>query len=133
MTTHYKDISVKAYAKLIDKSDKTVYKMIKDGLVAAKKKDKGYEIRVDNFMLNRCEDINKSLHTMKTLMNDFSKEVEELKLSVDKIKESNKNSRKKLVLNKKLKPIKKVVKSSRKKILKKSPKKTRLKTSNSKK
>lgn len=110
---HYKDISVKAYAKLINKSDKTVYKMIKEGLVAAKKEDKGYVIRVDNFMLNRCEDMNKNLHTMKALMEEF-----ELRLSTIEKKELKKPAQKKVV-KKMLKPLKKTVKKPLKKSTKK--------------
>lgn len=107
---HHKDISVKAYAKLIDKSDKTVYKMIKDGLIGANKKSKGYVIRVDSFMLNRCEDINKNLHSMKELMASFESRLKDVEA---------KNQRKPLA-----KKIVKAVKKPIPKTLKKAPKKT---------
>jgi len=108
---YYKDISVKAYAKLINKSDKTVYKMIKDGLIGANKKAKGYEIRVDSFMLNRCEDINKNMHTMKELMQSFESRLNEIE---------SKTKQKKVVT-----PLKK---SMKKPIMKKVVKKTAVKS-----
>jgi len=108
----YKDISVKAYAKLINKSDKTVYKMIKEGLIAAKKEDKGYVIRVDNFMINRYEDMNKNLHAMKELLESF-----ELRLAKVEKKETKKP----------VKPVKKAIKKPLTKTLKKTAKKTVLK------
>jgi len=111
---HYKEISVKAYSKLINKSDKTVYKMIKEGLVAAKKEDKGYVIRVDNFMLNRCEDMNKNLYSMKELMESF--EVRLAKIE----KKEQKSPAKKKVLKKSIKPLKKAVKKPLKKVAKKA-------------
>lgn len=46
-------IGLKAYSKLIGKSDKTVYKMIKEGLNAAKKGNNGYEVAVDGYVLER--------------------------------------------------------------------------------
>jgi len=118
----YKDISVKAYAKLINKSDKTVYKMIKDGLLGAKKKAKGYEIRVDSFMLSRCEDINENIFTMKELMQSFESRLKEVEKKTEKKKVviSTKQGAKKPVMKKvlkknTLKPIKKVGKSNGKK------------------
>lgn len=113
---HYKEISVKAYAKLINKSDKTVYKMIKEGLVAASKKDKSYMIRVDNFMLDRCEDMQKSIYTMKALMESFSLRLEKIE------KKERKTVSKKVTVKKKLKPLKKSIKkplAKPKKIMKK--------------
>ncbi|PHR57490.1 MAG: hypothetical protein COA44_05460 [Arcobacter sp.] len=122
---NYKYITVKAYAKLIDKSDKTVYKMIKDGLVTAKKKEKTYAIRVDNFMLNRCEDITKSLYTMKELMQGFESRLKELeeksskksvlkKIKVAVKKPIKKGSIKKSIKKSKLlKPKKKITKQSK--------------------
>jgi len=115
---HYKELSVKAYAKLINKSDKTVYKMIKEGLVAARKKDKAYVIRVDNFMLDRCEDMHKHIHTMKELMDSFSFRLEKLEK-----KEKNKTV-KKSVLKKSVKPLTKTKKKPLVKTGKKPVKKT---------
>jgi hypothetical protein len=109
---YYKDISVKAYAKLINKSDKTVYKMIKDGLIGASKKSKGYVIRVDSFMLNRCEDINKNLHSMKELMASFESRLKELEE-----KKKNKPLVKKVLKTAK-KPIVKTLKKAQKKTTK---------------
>lgn len=101
---YYKEISVKEYAKLINKSDKTIYKMIKEGLIAARKKDKAYVIRVDNFMFDRCEDMSKNIHSMKALMESFSLRLEKL--------EKNKTEKtvKKTVSKKSIKPLKKVKK-----------------------
>jgi len=115
---YYKEISVKAYAKLINKSDKTIYKMIKEGLIAAKKKDKAYVIRVDNFMFDRCEDINKSIHTMKELMESFALRLDKMEKSVPK------SLLKKTVLKKSVKPLVKSKKKPSLKIGKKIVKKT---------
>jgi len=111
----YKDLSVKAYAKLIAKSDKTVYKMIKDGLLAAKKKDKGYSIRVDNFMLNRCDDITESMCTMKDLMQSFESRLKKLEEGGQKKSMTKKT---KLSVKKPLSKMKKSVKSPKKKLRK---------------
>jgi len=102
---YYKDVSVKAYAKLINKSDKTVYKMIKDGLLGANKKAKGYEIRVDSFMLNRCEDINKNMHNMKELIESFELRLKEVEQKLEKKKKNP-------IQKKKMKPLLKTIKKS---------------------
>ncbi len=97
----YKYISVKEYAALINKSDKTVYKMIKDGLVEARKEDKGYEVRVDNFMMSRCDKINQNLQKMSELIERFEERLDNLE----------KRGVKKEVVEKKLvKPLQKIVK-----------------------
>lgn len=109
--SQFKYVSVKNYASLINKSDKTVYKMIKEGLVAARKGEKGYEVRVDNFMINRSEEINKSLRTMKALIESF-----ELRLDALEKKGVNKD----IVEKKLVKPLKKLVKKPLAKPAKKS-------------
>lgn len=114
-------ISVKAYADLIGKSDKTVYKMIKDGLVAAKKGKSGYEVVVDTFIHERSDDINKELGNLRETVKDLAKRIEKLEsMSVKKktvpkkigvpVKKTLKKSVAKAPLKKK--PLKKVVKKS---------------------
>lgn len=44
-------ISVKRYSELIDKSDKTVYKMIQKGKINAAKVKKGYKVEIDPYLL----------------------------------------------------------------------------------
>lgn len=119
LSKHYKEVSVKAYAKLINKSDKTVYKMIKEGLIAANKKDKGYMIRIDNFMLNRCEDMNKNLDAIKELIESLVTRLEKLE---KKEMKTAKKSVKKPLTKRINKPLKKRVKKTVSKPLKKSGK-----------
>lgn len=118
---YHQEISVKAYAELIDKSDKTVYKMIKDGLLEASKKSKGYVIYVDSFMLNRCEDINKNLGSIKERMASFESRLKD----VEAKKKSSPLGKK--VVKKLKKPIAKTLKKTPKKtmakVIKKSEKK----------
>jgi len=118
-------LSVKEYASLINKSDKTVYKMIKEGLVGAKKGMNGYEVVVDTYLTSRCKDINKSLFDMQGLIQSFTKEISSLKTATayfeKRLNELESKSLKKSVVKKKLlKPLKKVMKKPiRKKLLKK--------------
>jgi len=118
-------LSVKEYAILINKSDKTVYKMIKNGLVGVTKGKNGFEVVVDIYLTSRCKDINKSLLEIQGLMQVFTKEISSLKTTTayfeKRLKELESKSLKKRVLKKKLlKPLKKVMK---KPVLKKSVKK----------
>lgn len=114
-------ISVKAYGDLIGKSDKTVYKMIKDGLVAAKKGKSGYEIIVDTNIREQSDDINKELGKLRETVKNLAKRIEKLEsMSVKKktvskkvsvpVKKTLKKSIAKAPLKKK--PLKKVVKKS---------------------
>lgn len=48
-----KHLSVKAYAKLVDKSDKTIYRQITKGTISAVKVRKGFHVCVDPNMLKR--------------------------------------------------------------------------------
>ncbi len=122
-------LSVKEYAKLINKSDKTVYKMIKEGLIMAKKEKMGYEVLVDSFLISRCNEINKSLRQMKEHITLFTKEISALQIgsrSLEKrVTELESKQLKKSVIKKKLlKPLKKVMKKPIKKTAKKVTKKT---------
>ncbi len=116
-------MSVKEYAKLINKSDKTVYKMIKDGLIMAKKEKTGYEVLVDSFLISRCKDINKSLFEMKEGMRLFTKEISALQKRSTYFEKrlvalELKQLKKSVVKSKLLKPFKKILKKPAKKTVK---------------
>jgi hypothetical protein len=103
-------LSVKEYALLINKSDKTVYKMIKEGLIGAKKGSNGYVVLVDTYLTSRCKDINKNLSEMKALLQSFTKEISSLE---KRVKNLESKSLKKTVVKKKLiKPLRKSVKKT---------------------
>jgi len=114
-------LGVKAYSNLIGKSDKTVYKMIKDGLIAAKKGKNGYEVIVDSYILEGYNDMHKELNELKSLLNDLDKRLQKLE---------SKSVNKKAPLKKVNKPVKKAVakapqvKKPLKKVLKKKVKKS---------
>ena len=118
-------LSVKEYAKLINKSDKTVYKMIKEGLVNAKKEKNEYAVLIDAYLIARYQDINKSLSEIKVMMALLTKEISSLQSASayfeKRVKALEANSLKKTVVKKRLiKPVNKLVK---KPILRKSTKK----------
>ncbi len=110
-------LSVKAYSDLIRKSDKTVYKMIKDGLITAKKGKNGYEVVVDTYVLEGYNEIHKEVNELKGLLKELDKRLEKLE---------SKPVKKRALVKKAIAKAPKV-----KKPLKKVPKKT-LKKSNKK-
>ncbi len=58
-------LEVKAYAKLIGKSKKTVYKMIKNGFLPATKEGKSYKVAVDTNMTAKHEETKEKISRMK--------------------------------------------------------------------
>ncbi|MBU1642124.1 helix-turn-helix domain-containing protein [bacterium] len=68
-------LEVKAYAKLIGKSKKTVYKMIKNGFLPASKEGKSYKVAVDTNMTARHEATKEKINSMKAELAALSKRV----------------------------------------------------------
>jgi len=99
-------VSVKEYAKMIDKSDKSIYKMIKDGLVASTKDGKKIQILVDENMIFKIDKTCKKLDVLELRIKNLEDIVFKL-------------SEKKKVIVKKKKPILKSMKKVVKKPLKK--------------
>ena len=116
-------ISVKAYANLIGKSDKTVYKMIKDDLVVAKKGKHGYEVVVDSYILEHYNDMNKEFSLLTKVVDALDKRLKTLestsmtkKTAVKKATPMTKKVLKKAPVKSKTistkKPLKKIVKKA---------------------
>lgn len=63
-----KSFSVKAYAELIGKSEKTVYKMIKSGSVDAYKYDGKFLIHVDPNLLKTLQRVQDECDELKRLL-----------------------------------------------------------------
>ena len=61
-------MSVKTYAELVDKSDKTIYKQIKNGSLEAVRVKKGYQVCVDANMLKRLKKLSKALDEARTAL-----------------------------------------------------------------
>jgi len=56
-----KYMSVKAYAALVDKSDKTIYKQIQKGTLDSMRVKKGYKVCVDTNLLKRLGRVEQAL------------------------------------------------------------------------
>lgn len=117
-----KYLSVKEYASLIGKSNKTVYKMIDEGFVAATKEGKTLKVAVDTNILKKYDASMEYIETILIELEILNKRVTAL--------ESKKKSTpaKKSVVTKKA-PLKKVKKAPLKKS---TTKKTPLKKSTKK-
>jgi len=63
-----KRMTVKVYAELVGKSEKTVYKMIKNKTVDAAKEDGKYRIRVDKNLLRVIDRTQKALEEAKAVL-----------------------------------------------------------------
>ncbi len=94
-------ITVKEYAGLIGKSDKTVYKMIKDGLIRVNKEEKKYRVVVDTFLHKRFKDMNRNLLQMQEVVLNLEKRLAKLE---------EKSISKKSTTDKLIKPLKKSMK-----------------------
>lgn len=80
-------ITVQAYAELIDKSEKTVYKMIKKGSVDAAKVDGRYRVSVDKNLLKAIDRTQHALEEAKAVLRSMEEgaalsEIESKKSSV---------------------------------------------------
>jgi excisionase family DNA binding protein len=91
-----KYMSVKTYAEMVDKSDKTIYKQIKKGSLEAVRVKKGYQVCVDANMLKRLTKMEKALAEAKEELNALQEEKDETrqKTSVPKKKVSKKSDKK---------------------------------------
>lgn len=69
-----KAFSVKAYAELVGKSEKTVYKMIKNGSVDAFKYDGKYLINVDTNLLKALTRTQEALEEANAVLKSFEAE-----------------------------------------------------------
>lgn len=63
-----KNLTVKAYAELIDKSEKTVYKMIKNETIDAFKQEGKYRVNVDKNLLKVIDRTQKALEEAKAVL-----------------------------------------------------------------
>lgn len=112
-------LGVKAYSELIGKSDKTVYKMIKDGLLPVKKGKSGFEVIVDAYVVEAYSGIKKELAAVSDLVKELSKRLSKV--------EAN-NLKKKTLIKKVNSPVKKSVKKTvSKSVSKKKPSKKTIK------
>jgi hypothetical protein len=68
-------MSVKAYAELVEKSDKTIYKQITKGTVRAVKVEKGFRVCVDPNMLKRMHRLEDALEEAKSALKLLEEEV----------------------------------------------------------
>jgi hypothetical protein len=74
-----KHLSVKAYAELVDKSDKTIYKQITKGTISAVKTKKGFQVCVDANMLKRMSKLEKALEEAKSALKTLEEEKNDAK------------------------------------------------------
>lgn len=72
-----KEVSVKAYAALIGKSEKTVYKMIKKEDIDVFKRDGIYQIRVDRNLLKVIDRTQRALEEAKAVLASIESTVKE--------------------------------------------------------
>lgn len=107
-----KALTVKAYAELIGKSEKTVYKMIKNSTIDAFKIDGKYRVNVDKNLLKVIDRTQKALEEAKAVLHSI---------------ETEKHENEMLTKSARLKPVKKDAASKANtsaKALKKTVKKT---------
>lgn len=109
-------MSVKEYAKLIGKNEKTVYKMIKDEVITTKKENGKHRINVDKNLLKVIERAQQALQEAKAILLNIEKASEQIKKPAKRVakksipkKKAVKKSTKAIV-----KPLKKSVKKSAK-------------------
>ncbi len=98
-------MSVKEYAKLIGKNEKTVYKMIKDELLNSVKEKGKLRIKVDKNLLKVIERAQQALDEAKAILLNIEKASDEIKRP---LKTTTKSAKKRI--KKPLKPLKKVTK-----------------------
>jgi hypothetical protein len=127
-----KHLSVKAYAELVGKSDKTIYKQINRGTINAVKVKKGFQVSVDANMLKRICKLETALEEAKIALKRLEEKKKDAKstetaASTAAPKKKSAAQRLKPAVRKPLpKPVKKSVrKPVAKKTLKKSPPKKR--------
>ena len=130
-----KTMGVKAYAELIERNEKTVYKMIKDGLLLTQKEQGKIQIMVDKNLIKILERTQLALEECKSILLSIEEASETLKkptrskLATKPIPKKSSLKMKKPI---KTKPLKKSLKKSTKplkkqvnKVLTKSTKKAK--------
>ena len=108
---------VKAYAKLIERNERTVYKMIKDGLLLTQKEEGKIQIMVDKNLIKILERTQLALQECKTILLSIEEASETLKKpSKNKVatKPLPKKSSVKMKKTVKTKPLKRSLKKSTK-------------------
>ncbi len=120
-------MSVKEYAKLIGKNEKTVYKMIKDEVIATKKENGKHRINVDKNLLKVIERAQQALQEAKAILLNIEKASEQIKKPAKKVSKSvvKKTVPKKKTVKKSTKAIVKPLKKSVKKAVKPLKKSTK--------
>ena len=106
-------MSVKEYAKLIGKNEKTVYKMIKDEVITTKKENGKHRINVDKNLLKVIERAQQALQEAKAILLKIEKASEQIKKPAKRI--AKKSTLKKKAVKKSIKAIVKPLKKSVKK------------------
>ncbi len=71
-------MSVKEYARLIGKKEKTVYKMIKDDMVVTLKENGKYRIQVDRNLIKVIERAQQALEEAKSILLSIESASEQL-------------------------------------------------------
>lgn len=120
-------MSVKEYAELIGKNEKTVYKMIKGKNVTAAKEDGKFRITVDKNLIKVIERAQQALNEAKAILLSIEQASDQIKKPVKSTVQPKPVAKKsaptkKAVVKKSTKPVKKSVKATAKP-LKKSTKK----------
>ena len=112
-----KTMGVKAYAKLIERNEKVVYKMIKDGILSTHKEQGKIQITVDKNLIKILERTQLALEECKSILLSIEKASEALrKPSKNKVvtKSTPKKRNLKMKTSVKTKPLKKSLKKSTK-------------------
>lgn len=118
--THVKYLSVKEYAKLIGKSNKTVYKMIDDGFVAATKEGKTLKVMVDTNLLKKYDESMQYMEVIQAEIKLMAKRIAALEAQSKPAKKATKLTKPRKTLTKKTVTKKAPLKSSKKSSVKKS-------------
>lgn len=105
-------MSVKEYAQLIGKNEKTVYKMIKDEVIVTHKENGKHRIKIDKNLLKVIKKAEQAFQEAKAILVNIEKASEQIKKPTKAVSKSVKTMAKKST------PKKKVVKKSAKSIVK---------------
>lgn len=100
-------ICVKEYADIIGKSDKTVYKMVKNGHLQSVKRDKVLHVVVDQHMLEAYQSICKKYDTLDEKVEKIIERLDAMaqrEKSTKSVKKSNTKQPAKKTLSKKKRP-----------------------------
>lgn len=104
-----KYLNVKAYADLVEKSDKTIYKQIKKGTIEAVRVKKGYQVCVDTNMLKRLQKMERALEEAKSVLKAMEEESDAKSKKTDPAPPAPKKAGQTVVKKTVKKPLKKTV------------------------